>query len=166
MARLPAQQASLLVPAAEYSTCLHFGLDGSLLRLTTAKMLSSLPSPYGQVMYDRGTEAWALVLSIVAQLQARGACNKMFPRLMWAAFCRFFRQMLIAAKVCLHQSALSLAFASGVHCTQSVTLKPECSLEMVTSFGAHAFSMMCPQDLLLDWRPVGRYKTSTRMQDI
>lgn len=50
-------------------------------------------------MYDRATEAWALVFSIVAQLQARGACSKMFSRLMWASFCRFFRQMLIASKV-------------------------------------------------------------------
>ena len=50
-------------------------------------------------MYDRATEAWTLLLSIVKTLQEYGGCKRMFTRLMWAAFCRFFRQMLIAAKV-------------------------------------------------------------------
>lgn len=52
-----------------------------------------------QVMYDRSTEAWSLLFSIVARLQERGACTRQFSRLMWASFCRFFRQMLIASKV-------------------------------------------------------------------
>jgi len=50
-------------------------------------------------MYDRSTEAWSLLFSIVARLQERGACSRQFSRLMWASFCRFFRQMLIASKV-------------------------------------------------------------------
>jgi hypothetical protein len=50
-------------------------------------------------MYDRATEAWTLLFSVVKTFQQYGACKRMFMRLMWAAFCRFFRQMLIAAKV-------------------------------------------------------------------
>jgi hypothetical protein len=53
-------------------------------------------------MYDRATEAWTLLFSVVKTFQQYGACKRMFMRLMWAAFCRFFRQMLIAAKVSGH----------------------------------------------------------------
>lgn len=51
-------------------------------------------------MYDRATEAWTLVFSVVKTLQRYRGCGGMFSRMLWAAFCRFFRQMLIASKVC------------------------------------------------------------------
>lgn len=73
-------------------------------------------------MYDRATEAWSLLFSVVKTMQQYGACKSMFMRLMWAAFCRFFRQMLIASKVLsqlpyhLCSSQMSIWSPSGLAC--------------------------------------------------
>ena len=58
-----------------------------------------------RVMYDRGSEAWSLIFSVVDVLKSFGGVKKAFQKLLWGTFCRFFRQMLIAAKV-----------SSAVHC--------------------------------------------------
>lgn len=58
-----------------------------------------------RVMYDRGSEAWSLIFSVVDVLTKYGGIKKVFQKLLWGTFCRFFRQMLIAAKV-----------PSAVHC--------------------------------------------------
>lgn len=67
--------------------------------LALAMFKQDSPMVRCRVMYDRATEAWTLLFSVVKTFQQYGACKRMFMRLMWAAFCRFFRQMLIAAKV-------------------------------------------------------------------
>lgn len=50
-------------------------------------------------MYDRGSEVWTLIMTIVDTLKDHGGVKKSTNKQLWGTFCRFFRQMLIAAKV-------------------------------------------------------------------
>lgn len=60
-----------------------------------------------QVMYDRSTQFWTLLFNILKKLPVdgqapgtRGTRRDMKKSLFWAAHQRFYRQMLIASKVC------------------------------------------------------------------
>lgn len=57
-------------------------------------------------MYDRSTQFWTLLLNILKKLPVDGNGQMAGPRrdikkgLFWGAHQRFYRQMLIASKVC------------------------------------------------------------------
>ena len=70
-----------------------------------------------RVMYDRACEMWSLLFGVVGLMEGvAGTKVKALRRMMWGAFCRFFRQMLVAAKVRLLSGPCLFPASTSVVC--------------------------------------------------
>jgi hypothetical protein len=93
--------------------------DLPCLHLTLLKTCS----PFLRVLYDRSTQFWSLLLSVLNCLPHQpGNGRDLRKGLFWAAHQRFYKGLLIAAKVCL----LSVCFFKGLLIAAKVCLLSVC----------------------------------------
>lgn len=87
-----------------------------------------------RVMYDRSTQFWSLLLSVLKSLPplktgGKGKGRDMRGGLYWAAHQRFYKGLLIAAKVRVR------GFSQGLLIAAKVRVR---GLSLVTTCGSHA----------------------------